>query len=392
MSELAHPLRQEIDHLRSRAEFGPLTDVCKRALVAARHVSDLEGEAVAYLGLATAYRYTGQYAEARVLNQEGAQRLAVQIGSMELLTEALVQAAELRSMGSFQFYEARDLYREALDIAHRSHQERIQTEAMLGLGSIYDTLGLHPTAKNYAREGLGSAHSQKIHVLECQALNIMGRILQREKDYDLALRCHQHALSLAREFHLKLYEAESLYHIGQTYGRRDAVSAISHYRQALTIAEETECLEQQYYIWGGMGEVYAQTRDFVSAFNAFDHMLSVATQHENRLQEAFAFAAMGQARLLQGDAPVALTDFEQMRSLTRENNNPLGEATALEGQAKALEVMHQYSEMIQALQDARLLYISLEDEVGVRRVTGQLVLAYLKSAWDRVLRLLGLRK
>lgn len=391
MSELAQPLRQEIDNLRSRAEFGPLTDVCKRALVAARHVSDLEGEAVAYLGLATAYRYTGQYAEARVLNQEGAQRLAVQLGSMELLTEALVQAAELRSMGSFQFYEARDLYREALDIAHRGHHERTQTEAMLGLGSIYDTLGIYPAAKNYAREGLGSAHDQKIQVLECQALNIMGRILQREKDYDLALRCHQHALAISQEFHLKLYEAESLYHIGLTYGPRDVVSSVSYYRQALTIAEETQCLEQQYYIWGGLGEVYAQTRDFVSAFNAFDHMLSVATQHENRLQEAFAFAAMGQARLLQGDGAVALTDFEQMRTLTLENNNPLGEANALEGQARALDMMHQYTEMLRALQKARLLYMSLEDDLAVRRVTSQLVLAYLKAAWDRVLRLLGIR-
>ncbi|NJN37163.1 MAG: hypothetical protein HC794_09090 [Nitrospiraceae bacterium] len=59
MSELARPLRQEIETLRSRAEFAHLTDVCKRALVAAKHVNDLEGEAMAYFGLATAYRYTG---------------------------------------------------------------------------------------------------------------------------------------------------------------------------------------------------------------------------------------------------------------------------------------------------------------------------------------------
>ncbi|NJN37164.1 MAG: tetratricopeptide repeat protein [Nitrospiraceae bacterium] len=261
---------------------------------------------------------------------------------MELLIEALLQAADLRSMGSFQLYEARDLYREALAMAHRGQHERIQTEAMLGLGSIYDALGLHPVAKNYAREGLGSAHLQKIHVLECQALNIMGRILQREKDYELARRCHLHALDIAREYQLKLYEAESLYHIGQVFGPRDPAAAISHYRQALAIADDTACLEQQYFIWGGLGDAYAHSRDFVSAFNAFDRMLLIASKNHNRLQEAFAFGAMGRTRLLQGEAEAALDDFAQMEVLSRENNNPLGEAAALEGQAQAQEKLLRY--------------------------------------------------
>ncbi len=391
MSELAHPLRQEIEQLRSRGEFVHLIDVCKRALQAARHTSDLEGQAVAYLGLATAYRYTGQYNEARVLNQEGVQKLAVQLGSTELLTEGLLQAAELRLMGSFQFYEARDLYREALDMAHRGHNERSETEAMIGLGLTYDVLGLHPTAKNYAREGLGNAHIQKIHVLECQALNIMGRILQREKDHERALRCHQHALDISREFNLKLYEAESLYHMGRVYGPHDPAKAVTHYRQALDIAEETQCLEQQYYIWGGLGDAYAHARDFVAAFNAFDHMLSTATQHENRLQEAFAFSAMGRAHLMEGDSLAAVANFEQMRTLTHDHNNPLGEATALEGLARAFETDQQFVPMIEAIKEARLLYMSLDDEAAVRRVTGRLVLAYLKAAWDHVLRLLGMR-
>jgi tetratricopeptide (TPR) repeat protein len=140
-----------------------------------------------------------------------------------------------------------------------------------------------------------------------------------------------------------------------------------------------------------LGDAYAYSKDFIGAFNAFDRMLMVASRHQNRLQEAFAFGAMARARMMQGQYDTALDDFTQMEVLARENNNPLGEAAALEGQAQAQEKLVRFGLVIEALQKARQIYMSLEDDLAVRRVTGQLVLAYLKSALDRVLRLLGMR-
>ncbi|MCU0512281.1 MAG: tetratricopeptide repeat protein [Anaerolineae bacterium] len=392
MSELSLQLRAEIERQRAAAGFERLLDVCRRALLAARKHTDREAEAIALYGLALAYRYTGQYADARLLNEDGALRLARDLRQEELLVDALLQSGDIRLMGSFQVYDARDFYLEALHKAADLQYHHGMALALLRLGTVFASLEQSALAGNYAREGLEFARQMALPALQAEGLNALGSVLRRQKQAGAARRCHEHALSISQAQALPLLETLSRYDLGrahQTAG--DVEQALRQYEAALALCRQTGNAEMEYRLWGAIGETCLEQQQFQPAREAFDRVLNLAVEYKNPLQEAFGFWQSGRLYYTQRQYLAAAGDFTRMLTLTRDHNNPMGEALALEWLSLAQAGQHEYTAGLESLQQARQVYTALADEAGVRRVTGALVLLYVQFAWDRLLRLVGLR-
>jgi tetratricopeptide (TPR) repeat protein len=392
MSELAAQLRIEIDNQIHNASFERVLDVCGRALSAARKHDDRAGEAVALYGLAAAHRYRGKYYEARVFNEEGALKLARELREGELIVDAIIQSAEIKLMGSFQYYDAREDFREALGIAHVMGYGRGLAGALIGLAAVYTALEQLTIARNYAREGLEFARELQLYGLQSKGLNVLGGTYARERNYEMALQCHQHALAISREYEQRLTEAAGLYHIGRIISQANAESGVIYLRQSLKLAEDTDYNELQYMVLSAIGETHLGELAFSEARSAFDKMLALASHTDNKIFEAYGYLHLGRLALAQRDFDLAIDHFGQMLTLTRERNNPVGEALALEWQAGARAAIHAYAEAIDSYQQARNVYVALDDEPNARRLAGQLVLMYVLAAFDRVLRLLRIRQ
>ncbi len=391
MSELAAQLRNDIDSRIEKAELGRLLDTCKRALQAARHTQDKQGEAVALYGLAAYHQHIGQFREARLLN-DGCQSIARELRAGELVIDALIQRAEIRLNGSFQYYEAQADYQEALEAAYTLKYTRGLAAALIGLSGVYAVLEMTTTGRNYAREGLDIARELNLPWLQVLALNRLGVVYRSEKKADMALQCHQHALNIARDLQYPLLESASLYHLGIAAQAQSQDDAARYLEDGLQLARSQQEVGLQFLIWNALGELYIARQNMETARDCYQNMLRVATEHDNPMYEAYTALQIGRLHSLQSEHAIALDYYSQVLTLSRRAQNPLWQAIAQEWIAASHSKLHDYSQALETLNQARETYLALDHDAAMRRVMANIVLTYLLSVWDTLLRVIGVRK
>lgn len=391
MSELAAQLRIDIDARIEKGDLGRLLDNCKRAFTAARHTQDRFAEAMALYGLGAYHYYVGKFYEARLLN-DGCQNIARELRVGELVVDALIQRAEIRLNGSFQYYEAQDDYREALEASYTLKYGRGLAAGLIGLSGVFAVLEMTAVARNYAREGLEIARELNLPWFQVLALNRLGVVYRTEKKMDRAVQCHQHALNMSRNLKYPLLESASLYHLGVAAQAESQDDAARYLEDSLHLAQEQQETSLQFLVWNALGDLYVARRNIETARDCYQNMLRLATESENPMYEAYTALQIGRLHLLQSEHAIALDYFTQVLTLTQRAQNPLWQAIAQEWLATAHSKLHDYSQAIESLNQARQTYAAIEHDPGVRRVMANTVLMLVLSVWDKLLRVIGVRK
>ncbi len=100
------------------------------------------------------------------------------------------------------------------------------------------------------------------------ALNQMGEIYTRKKDFNKALNNHQKAFEYAQKLDTKLDMTKSLIGVAECYlEQKQANQAIGVYKQALDIALPLKLTTEIREIYEGLSRAYSETNDFKNAFN-----------------------------------------------------------------------------------------------------------------------------
>jgi class 3 adenylate cyclase len=99
-------------------------------------------------------------------------------------------------------------------------------------------------------------------------LNDIGKVYQKRKDFQTAIKYHQQAFDISKKLNAKVDMAQSLLGLGETYmGQGDANTAIDYYKRSETILKEISNanydLENAYK---GLATAYASKSDFKNAF------------------------------------------------------------------------------------------------------------------------------
>lgn len=99
-------------------------------------------------------------------------------------------------------------------------------------------------------------------------LNDIGKVYQKRKDFQTAIKYHQEAFDISEKLNSKVDMGQSLLGLGDTYmGQGDVAEAIDYYKQSETILKEISSanydLESAYR---GLAAAYSSQSDFKNAF------------------------------------------------------------------------------------------------------------------------------
>ena len=99
------------------------------------------------------------------------------------------------------------------------------------------------------------------------ALNYIGRVYLAEDDFSKAIQYQQEAYKISKELGAKNDMMISLLRMAQTYfEKKDIQLALSSFKEAETIAAETDASKEQKEIYEGISSVYAELNDFKNAY------------------------------------------------------------------------------------------------------------------------------
>jgi tetratricopeptide (TPR) repeat protein len=376
----------------ANGEFHRVTDVCKQTLMLSREEDNRPVEAASLIGLAASHRYQGKFYEARVFS-DGAMELASQ-DMPQLLVEAICEEAAIQIDASSRNYEAVVDFKNALEVATEIGYKTGMAKALYGLSWAFTSIGWYGRASRYAREALEQARELDDHILQCQALLMLGSAQQGLGNDEKAKEAFRHALRMTN-LHA-YYSLEGLAKLGlaniHARSTRHREDAESYYDQALTIAQETGWLRLEFAVLDSLGMLAQNIEDYATAYDYFEDMLDMASEIDNPIYEAGANMNLGKLAITEKDFDVALERFLIVENISRSHNHPAIEASAKLWIAMIHNTFYEYDDALEYLRGARDIYTSLEDEPAASRVLREIVLTSVLLIVDKVLRLVGVHR
>jgi adenylate cyclase len=263
-----------------------------------------DGRALAFKGLGLVYVLQGKYVET-IESYE--QALAI----FDSLNDKAGVANILSNQGTVYYNQADDakaleLYLKALQVAEQTTDSQRIATILLNIGAVYSNkkatenkaldyyfkaLQLGKSLGDKAIVGTTNANIGEIYINRDEdekalsyfkeslkdyegtenvpfALNNLGKVYLKRKEYGTAIKYHEQAFDFAKKLDATLDMAQSLLGLGDTYMKQqDAAKAIPYYKEAekiaLTISAANSELKNAYH---GLATAYAQSADYNNAF------------------------------------------------------------------------------------------------------------------------------
>jgi class 3 adenylate cyclase len=161
--------------------------------------------------------------------------------------------------------KALDYYFKALQLGKSLGDKAIVGTTNANIGEIYFLRNEEEKALPYFKESLKDYEGTENVPF---ALNNLGKVYQKRKEYATSIRYHEQAFNYAKKLDATLDMAQSLLGLGDTYMKQnDAAKAIPFYKEAenraLTISAANSELKNAY---SGLASAYAQSADYNNAF------------------------------------------------------------------------------------------------------------------------------
>lgn len=238
--ELADTSR--VRQLQAQADSLPPTSpqalaVQQQALRLAQRLHDTRGQAAAYLGLATVYRFQAQPALVREAAQH-AQRLAARLGNRSQQAQSYLQLSRLDlAQGSYTSGLTAAL--RGLPLAEQAGDRKTLSRLQATLSSIYVQVEDFATALPMLRATIQNARQAHDLPVVLGALTDLGIVYSAQKNLPAALQYYQQARALAHELHnersegyqeqniSEVYRLQGRYALARAYARRGYARALA---------------------------------------------------------------------------------------------------------------------------------------------------------------------
>jgi class 3 adenylate cyclase/Flp pilus assembly protein TadD len=108
------------------------------------------------------------------------------------------------------------------------------------------------------------------------ALNTLGRVYTRQKEFIKAINTHTKALDISEKLDTKLDQTQSLVGLGQAYiAKGDAIPAINTFKKAVEIGVPLNAVSEIKDAYEGLTQAYSQNGDFQNAFRYQNLLLAI---------------------------------------------------------------------------------------------------------------------
>ncbi|MAU10155.1 MAG: hypothetical protein CL607_10060 [Anaerolineaceae bacterium] len=385
-------LRTGIVDMMALGDFQRVIDICKKTLVAARDAHDPITEAMSLVGLAASHRGLGKYKDALIL-ANGAIDQSRSAGVAEVTCNALLERATILHTGHLQFYEARDDYREVLNLAHDIGYVAGVSQALCGLAAVMLAVGQTGTVHAYARETLDIATEIDDATLQIEALHVLGLYYVEVRNHDLALQALSDALARAMDHKFAILQAYVLDAIGVLHlAMKQPSKSLSYFGRAYEIARQSHYAALESAVMLHLGETYIAQDDFAEARKCYDAVVRKSDDTNTPIIEAQASLHIAILHLHQRE-PILAVDYQRRAAdIAHRAMNPYFESQALQQLAATERIMSHYDAAIAAFTSALDIERALENDKAVREIIAAILWTRVLSVVDKVLRLLHLRQ
>src|SRR6185436_4859515 len=145
--------------------------------------------------------------------------------------------------------------------------------ASVNLGEIYYKMNDDATSLTYLAQALKAYEGTEDVPY---ALNYLGRVYLREKEFYLALEKHQQALDISKKLDTKLDMTQSLVGLAQAYYAKGDISpAIDSYKKAVEVGIPLNAVTEIKDAYQGLTLAYSKKNDFPNAFKYQNLLLAI---------------------------------------------------------------------------------------------------------------------
>ncbi|MHC1775999.1 MAG: adenylate/guanylate cyclase domain-containing protein [Lentimicrobium sp.] len=193
-------------------------------------------------------------------------RVSEEIGDKLRIATALVNIGAVYFNKNATHDRALEYYLKALPLSEElGDHDAIGTSAV-NMGEIYLTRGDDKSALFYFEKAL-NAYKKSESGNVPYALNNIGKVYAKRKDYPQAIQYQKEALELAGKLNAKLEMSQSLLGLAETYNQQgDFRSSISAYHSAKDIAKEIGANYELKFAYEGLAGLYQKVSDFENAY------------------------------------------------------------------------------------------------------------------------------
>ncbi|MBS1744050.1 MAG: tetratricopeptide repeat protein [Bacteroidetes bacterium] len=171
-------------------------------------------------------------------------------------------------------------YKKAIDYFLRAYKLSlaIKDDYSIGtsagnLGELYYKMNDDSTALYYLNQ---SARAYEGTENKPYALNYIGRVYTRQKEYDAAIKMHTEAYDISKKLDTRLDMTQSLLGLAQVYeARGDVAKAIEMYKQSLEVAVPLNYVSEMKDAYSGLSIAYSKNQDFSNAFKYQNLLLAI---------------------------------------------------------------------------------------------------------------------
>ncbi|HZS20207.1 MAG TPA: tetratricopeptide repeat protein [Pseudonocardiaceae bacterium] len=300
-----------------------------------------EGASLSAL-LAVHFRDFGFWSHAQQLGQQ-ALTFARHLDDQRLEAEALRGLGEVRRLVG-EGTQAREYYTQVLTLARRLGDQRIEAEVLRGLGQVGRMVGEYHQARQYHTEALTLARRLGDQRIEAEVLRGLGQVERLVGEYHQAQQHCRQALALAVQCGDQRVEADSLWGLGQVQRLiGEYHQAQEYHNQALALARRLGYRRAETEALGGLGQVQRLIGEYHQAQEYHNQALALARRLGYRRAEADALAGLGEVKQLMGEYRQARDRYTQALTLSRDLNYRFGEAEALQGLGRIERLVGEYA-------------------------------------------------
>ncbi|MER5636834.1 tetratricopeptide repeat protein [Kitasatospora sp. NPDC002227] len=301
-------------HLDTQARYADAEELHRRAVLAARRLSDPSAESYALVNLGIVQLRTGRY-------QQG---IACQQEALTLIRDLPDRPREGDAEGNLGIAywltgclaEAADHYSRALAVFRRIGDDTGESRVLSNLGVVRARTGRYEEAADLQQQALVIFRRINDRVGEAGALHLLGNVHQRTGRYDRAVDRQRQALAVFRETGHLVGEACALQSLGLVHcATGHHRQAIEHHRRALDIFCRVGYRVGEVEATNGLGESHRCAGEPSRALELHRTALDLAGEDGDVYEQARAHRGLAAAHHALGQSDHALRHRQHARQL-----------------------------------------------------------------------------
>ena len=242
------------------------------AILIYRAIGDKRGEANILGNKASVYFNEGDEAKSLELDLQSL-KISESINDTLRIVTSLNNIGTVYLNKSATYKKALEYFRRSYEFSHAINNQYLIGTASVNLGETYYKMKDDVSALKYLKE----AHSAFDGTEDLPyALNYLGRVYSRQKQYSMAIEKHKEAFEFSRKLGNKLDMTQSLVGWGQVcLAKEERKDAIEKFLKSLEISIPLKATSETKDAYEGLAMGYSKEKDFSNAFKYQNLLLEI---------------------------------------------------------------------------------------------------------------------